>query len=130
MRIAIPFDNGNIAGQFEETGFFKLFNLEDGKIVSDVVIPSFGGDAGALAGYLRTVRADVLICGGIRAEARRLLAGAGVAVYPGMGGSADDAARAFASGSFHPGGCGHDHADCREHDCPFHADGGCQSCGH
>lgn len=130
MRLAIPYENGEIASVFEEAASFKLYRLEGGTILSDVVIPAFGTDVPALAGTLQTARADVLLCGGIRAEARRLLTGAGIAVYPGLGGGADDAARAFASGAFPPGGCGHDHAECQERGCPYHAEGGGQGCGH
>ena len=128
MRIVIPYDNGEIAPQLEEAGVFKLYNLENGQILSEVTVPAFGSGEVELAGFLQTVRADVLICGGIRAEARKRAAAAGIAVWPGLGGRADDAARAFAAGSFRAAaGCGHDHSheSCDEHNCPYHQNGGC-----
>ena len=121
MRIAIPFDKagGSITEQFESTDTFKLYNLEDGKIVSELTVPAFGQGNEALSEFLKTARADVLICGGITAAGRRLLGAAGIAVYPGFGGGADDAARAFAVGGLRHEE-GHDCAHCTQ-DCEHHS---------
>ena len=101
MRIAIPFekDSGRIAPQFEEAASFKLYNLLNDVIVSDLTLPSFGSGSDAMVEFLKTARADVLICGGITGQSRRTLAASGFVAYPGFGGSADDAARAFARSS-------------------------------
>ena len=98
MRIAVPFDKaaGTIAEQFERTEAFRLYNLENGQIVSSLSLPAFGTGNEAMAEFLKTARADVVICGGITARGRQLLGSEGIAVYPGFGGSADDAAQAFA----------------------------------
>ena len=98
MRIAVPFDKaaGTIAEQFDRTEAFRLYNLENGQIVSSLSLPAFGTGNEAMAEFLKTARADVVICGGITARGRQLLGSEGIAVYPGFGGSADDAAQAFA----------------------------------
>ena len=44
---------------------------------------------GALAGFLRGLGVDTLICGGIGGGARSALAEAGIQLYPGASGSAD-----------------------------------------
>ena len=128
MRIAIPMENGTIAPQFEEAGAFKLYELEGEKLLSSVTIPAFEKGSEAQSAYLLSARADVLICGGITAQAQRRLTAAGVAIWPGMGGSADNAAAAFASGTFRPESCGHDHEHCGESSCPHHQSGGCSHC--
>lgn len=53
---------------------------------------------GALAGFLNTVKADVIICGGIGMGAQMALSDAGIKLCAGVSGSADAAAKAFAEG--------------------------------
>ena len=87
MRIAVPFDKaaGTIAEQFDRTEAFRLYNLENGQIVSSLSLPAFGTGNEAMAEFLKTARADVVICGGITARGRQLLGAEGIAVYPGFG---------------------------------------------
>ena len=120
MRIAIPFDkaDGTIAPAFAEAVSFKLYNAEGDRIVSDLSIPAFGAGERAMLDTLQAARCDVLICGGITKSARKLVAAAGIAVTPGFGGSADDAAKAFVTGALQHEE-GHDCANCT-HDCDHH----------
>jgi len=119
MRIAIPHTDGQIAAEFESAASFRLFNLENGQIVSDVTLPAFGAGSESMAEFLKIARADVLICGGITARSRQLVTAAGIAVYPGFGGAAEDAARAFALGGLKHDD-GHDCAHCTQ-DCAHHS---------
>jgi len=129
MRIAVTYENGEIFQHFGHTEQFKLFDVEDGKIVNEQVVNTNGSGHGALAGFLQAVKADVLICGGIGMGAQMALADAGIKLYAGVQGSADDAAKALAEGNLeydpdahcdhhghhHDGDCGHEH--CGEHHC-------------
>ena len=120
MRIAIPYEkaDGTIAPAFDEAVSFKLYNAEGDAIVSDLAIPAFGVGEQAMLDTLQAARCDVLICGGITKNARKLVAAAGIAVTPGFGGSADDAAKAFVTGALkHEEG--HDCANCKQ-DCAPH----------
>ena len=78
MKIAVTYDNGNIFQHFGKTEFFKVYEVEDGKVVSSEVIGSNGVGHGALAGLLADRAVDVLICGGIGAGAQNALAEAGI----------------------------------------------------
>lgn len=120
MRIAVPYSkaSGEIAPAFAEAESFRLYNVEGDKIVSDLAIPAFGAGEQAMLETLRAARADVLICGGITKSARKLVAAAGIAAWPGFGGSADDAARAFVTGGLKHDD-GHDCANCTR-DCDHH----------
>ncbi len=120
MRIAVPYSkaSGEIAPAFAEAESFRLYNVEGDKIVSDLAIPAFGTGEQAMLETLRAARADVLICGGITKSARKLVAAAGIAAWPGFGGSADDAARAFVTGGLKHDE-GHDCANCTR-DCDHH----------
>ena len=129
MRIAVTYENGEIFQHFGHTEQFKLFDVEGGKIVNEQVVYTNGSGHGALAGFLQAVKADVLICGGIGMGAQMALADAGIKLYAGVQGSADDAAKALAEGNLeydpdahcdhhghhHDGDCGHEH--CCEHHC-------------
>lgn len=130
MRIAIPTENGKIFSPFTEAKSFTLYNLEGGRVVSSVSIPTFGGGSAGMKELLHSARADVVICGGITGEAQKALGEASIAVYPGLGGAADDAAAAFAAGALQRGH-NHDCAACAEAGgCPhIHGEDGCPHCG-
>ena len=64
MKIAVTYDNGNVFQHFGKTEFFKVYEVEDNKVVSSEVIGSNGVGHGALAGLLADQAVDVLICGG------------------------------------------------------------------
>ena len=52
MKIAVAYDNGNIFQHFGRTEFFKVYEVEDDKVISSEVIGSNGVGHGALAGLL------------------------------------------------------------------------------
>lgn len=99
MRIAVTYENGEIFQHFGHTEQFKFYDAEDGKIVSSQVIDTNGSGHGALAGLLAAGNVDVLICGGIGGGAQMALAEAGIRLYGGVSGSADQAVAAFLAGS-------------------------------
>ena len=132
MRIAVTYENGEIFQHFGHTEQFKLYDVSDGKIVGERIVPTNGSGHGALAGFLKAAQVDALICGGIGMGAQNALAEAGIALYGGVTGSADAAAKALAEGvlRFDPDakcdhhGHGHEHGE--GHACGHH--GG--DCGH
>ena len=46
MKIAVTYENGNIFQHFGHTGQFKVYEVEDGKIVSSQVMGSEGKNVG------------------------------------------------------------------------------------
>ena len=133
MRIAVPYENGEIFQHFGHTEQFKLYDVEDGKIVSEQVVSSNGSGHGALAGFLKAAQADALICGGIGMGAQTALAEAGIKLYGGVSGFADAAAQALAEGTlqYDPNArCDHhDHHHGEGHECGHHH-GKNLDCGH
>ena len=129
MRIAVTYENGEVFQHFGHSEQFKLYDVENGKIVGEQVVDTNGSGHGALAGFLQAAKVDALICGGIGMGAQMALADAGIRLYAGVQGSADAAAKALAEGTLnydpdarcdhhghhHDGDCGHDH--CTEHHC-------------
>ena len=133
MRIAVTYENGRIFQHFGHTEQFKVYDVEDGKIVASAVVDTMGSGHGALAGVLTALKADVLICGGIGGGAQMALAAAGIQLYGGVSGDADGAVEALISGNlafnpnvkcnhhYHHHGEGH---TCGDHGCGSH------NCGH
>ena len=91
MRIAVTYKNGNIFQHFGHTEQFKLYDIEDGKVIKTELIDTNGSGHGALSGVLSAVKADVLICGGIGGGAQMALAENGIKLYGGVSGNADEA---------------------------------------
>jgi len=133
MRIAVTYENGDIFQHFGHTEQFKVYDVQDGKIISSEVVSTNGSGHGALAGVLNALQADVLICGGIGGGAQAALAAAGIRLYGGTSGNADQAVEAFLKGELdynpdvqcnhhgehhHEGNCG-EHG-CGEHNCSGH----------
>jgi len=99
MRIAVPYENGQIFQHFGHTEQMKVYDVEDGRITGERVVDTAGSGHGALAGFLSGLETDVLICGGIGGGAQAALAGAGIRLCGGVSGGADDAVKAFLTGT-------------------------------
>ena len=134
MKIAVTYDNGNIFQHFGKTEYFKVYEVEDNKVVSSEVIGSNGTGHGALAGLLADQSVDVLICGGIGGGAQAALAEAGVELCSGAEGDTDQAVEAYLKGELVSSGANCDHHHGEDHDCGDHEEGhscgsSCGSCG-
>ena len=125
MKVAVTYDEEEMIFQhFGHTERFKLYDIENGEIVSSEVVDTAGTGHEALAEFLAKRGVQTLICGGIGAGARLALAEAGIRLYPGAEGGADDAVRALLAGALHYQPdyvCGH-HKDepprvCGSHTC-------------
>ncbi len=123
MKIAVTYENGEIFQHFGHTEQFKVYDVADGKVVSSRVVSTNGSGHGALAGVLSDLQVDTLICGGIGGGAKEALAAAGIKLYGGVSGKADEAVEALLTGSlsFDPNiRCDHHHED-EPHACGRHA---------
>ena len=121
MKIATTYENGNIFQHFGRTEYFKVYEVEDGAVVSSEVIGSDGIGHGALAGLLANHDIQVLICGGLGGGALNALTNAGIEVCAGASGNADEAVAAYLRGELVDTG-----ANCDHH----HHGEGEECCGH
>ena len=132
MRIAVTYENGEIFQHFGHTEQFKVYDIEEGKVIASEVVSTNGSGHGALAGVLASLNADVLICGGIGGGAHVALAEAGIKLFGGVSGDADKAVEAYLAGNlaYNPNvqcnhhGEHHHGGTCGNHGCGSH------SCGH
>lgn len=127
MRIAVTYENEEIFQHFGHTQLFKVYDVENGAIVSSQVVDTNGNGHGALAGVLSALNADVLICGGIGGGAQMALADADIKLFGGVSGNADAAVEAFLAGNlaYNPNvQCNHhDHNHGEGHTCGDHGCG-------
>ena len=93
-----------------------------GSLVSSQVVPTGSCGHGALAGFLKELGVNVLICGGIGGGAQAALANAGIQFYGGVNADCDDAVTDLLAGQLAYNPCvtcnhhGHDH-NCGDHGC-------------
>lgn len=127
MKIAVTYENGMVFQHFGHSEQFKIYTVENNMVISEQIVSTNGSGHSALSGFLNTLGADTLICGGIGGGAKITLAQAGIKVFGGVTGSADLAVQSFLAGTldFNPDVvCAHheNHSgDCSSHD---------HNCGH
>ena len=128
MKIAVTYENGTIFQHFGHTEQFKVYDIANGKVADAKVISTEGSGHGALAILLSDLKVDTLICGGIGAGAQNALAEAGISLYGGVTGNADDAVNALLAGTlaYNPNvQCNHHDHHGEGHQCGDHKHG-CQ----
>ncbi len=148
MKIAVTYENGQVFQHFGHSEEFKVYEVEDGKVVSSEVIGTNGTGHEALAGLLAGQDVEALICGGIGGGAMDALTEAGVEVCAGVSGDVDEAIEAYLAGELISTGvncdhhdhhgeghdCGHNHEEEEDacgcgSDCASGGCGGCSGCG-
>jgi len=122
MVIAVTYQEGQVFQHFGHSEFFKLYQVEGDAVVSARVTGTKGAGHGALAGFLREQGAEVLICGGIGAGARTALDQAGIRLYTGVTGEADQAVAQLLAGQlrYDPDTTCHHHHHGEGHSCGEH----------
>ena len=115
MKIAVTYDDGQIFQHFGKTEKFQIFETDNNRILSSVIVDTDGQGHEALADFLADRGVDSVICGGIGGGARSALEQAGIYVFGGVGGSPEAAVLAMLNGTLtYSAGetCGHhDHEE-------------------
>lgn len=134
MRIAVTYEDGRVFQHFGHTENFKIYDVEDNKVVNTQIMNTNGNGHGALALFLAENHVSTLICGGIGAGAKNALSEAGIRFFGGVNGKCDDAVNALLENrldydpdvhcSHHDHGEGHSCSDHGEgHSCSGHGEG-------
>lgn len=135
MRIAVTYKDGDVFQHFGHTEFFKLYDVENGKVTSSIVMATEGAGHGALAALLKDMKVDTLICGGIGGGAQKALTDVGIKFYAGVSGYANDVVDALLADKlvYNPNPvCSHHgehHGDCGGHGHEHHCGGHDHHCG-
>ena len=132
MKIAVTYDNGQVYQHFGHCAQFKLYEVEDGKVVSSKIIDATGSGHSLLAGFLMMNGVDDVICGGIGGGAQMALRGFGIKIHGGVQGDADAAVNALLAGTLEasdaPNCNHHDEHHGAEHACGEHGCGEGHDC--
>lgn len=129
MRIAVTYENGQVFQHFGHTERFKVYDVENNKVVTATTVNTNGSGHGALADILKKISVDTLICGGIGGGAKRALDEAHIKLYGGVSGDADTAVEDLLTGKLKfdsEANCDHhgEHHEkggvCGEHGCGKH----------
>ena len=123
MRIGVTYEEGKIFQHFGHTEQFKLYDVENGEVKNTQVVDTNGQGHGALADFLTRAGVQILICGGIGGGAKTAFSEAGIKLFGGVSGDADEAVDAFISGkiAYNPDVQCTKHA--HEHSCGGHTCG-------
>ena len=95
MKIAIPYDKGNVFQHFGHTEFFKFYIIEENAVKKTFIDSTNGKGHSALAGFLANENVDLLICGGIGQGAIIALTNQNIKVAAGISCSCDDAVNKY-----------------------------------
>lgn len=99
MRIAVPYDDGQVFQHFGHTQVFKVYEVEDGKVVGSRLVRPDGAEHCAMVGALADGGVDALVCGGIGPGAVNALTASGMQLYAGVSGSCDEAVERLLAGT-------------------------------
>lgn len=100
MVVAVTYDDGKVGAHFGHAEAFKLFEVEDGKIIDSAVVKPYMQGHDAMVEYLLEYNTAVLICGGIGDGAIKGLDQNMIAVCAGVTGDVDEAFQRFLNGEF------------------------------
>ena len=104
MKVAVTYEKetGNVFQHFGKTQYFKIYEIQDDKILSSEVIDNGGNGHHAIPPYLKSLGVETLILGNRGQGAIEAIAASGLKELPGITGSADEAAELFAKGELKP----------------------------
>ena len=90
MRIAVPYDNGTVCGNFTDAEVFKLYDVVSHEVAFTQTVCPTGKNHNVLAGFLADQLVTCLICKEISPEAQTALDDWGIQLYAGCAGNADE----------------------------------------
>ena len=140
MKIAVPYENGQIFPHFGKTRQFKIYDTVDDEILSteilDVDLKAGEDGRSALPALLSEHGVHVLLCQGMEVGSVLALQDAKIQIIGGASGEADDRVNDFLGGQLHfgtPGsfaGCAASCSYHRDGDDEAECDGNISACGH
>ncbi|MGI5896037.1 MAG: NifB/NifX family molybdenum-iron cluster-binding protein [Oscillospiraceae bacterium] len=118
MVIAVTAEGNQVFQHFGHTKLFKLFTVEEGKVVARSDLDTSMSGHEALAVILRQNGVSLLICGGIGGGAKAALQSAGIELVAGASGDIETAVADYLSGALQHNPnvqCTHHHGEGHEH---------------
>lgn len=111
MKIAIASEGNNVSGHFGFCEEFKMYEIEDGKVLNTKSIPNPGHKPGFLPVFLKEQGANIIVSGGMGGSAQQLFSDNGIEVIVGAQGSCDNIINTYIKGELEStGSICNDHA--------------------
>ena len=98
MRIAVPFENGQISQHYGSTQCFKFYDVEHGEIVKEELVKTDGRGHFYMVQFLVNHNVNLVITTSMGNLAQSALDIAGISYSLGASGDADAAVREFIGG--------------------------------
>ena len=138
MKIAVPYENGQVVPHLAYPKEFKIYDVLDDEILSEEIFPI---GENSLENILTGQNVRVLICGLLPVSAMIALQKSGIQILGGASGAADDRVGDFLTGTLHfdrGGSCASCAGSCslEQNSCGCNAgkepecDGNISACGH
>jgi len=99
MKIATTFKDGQISDHFGRTESFKIYEIEDNKIINSYIIGNDGLSHGSLVSLLVKENVNVLLCGTIGTGAINILNDNNIKCVPGTFGNSDNVINNYLAGN-------------------------------
>ncbi|MBQ6897289.1 MAG: dinitrogenase iron-molybdenum cofactor biosynthesis protein [Oscillospiraceae bacterium] len=99
MKIAVPYENGNIFHHFSRTQQFKIYTIESPRPMKTEITDTDINSHPSLASFLNSLRVSTVICGSIDADTKEALEFMHIEVTDGIHGDADSAVVAYIAGT-------------------------------
>lgn len=98
MKIAVASDDKYVSGHFGHCEGFTIYEVEEGKSLEKSFTPNPGHRPGFLPVFLRDLKVNVIIAGGMGETAQDLFNENGIEVVVGAQGLSDDVVQKFVNG--------------------------------
>jgi predicted Fe-Mo cluster-binding NifX family protein len=98
MKIAIPVWNGLVSSVFDFAHRLLLVDIENGRELNRSEVPLTPESVPQRAGRLRSLGANVLICGAVSRPLMYMLTASGIKVLPYVTGRVDEVLQAYIAG--------------------------------
>lgn len=111
MRVSIASEGNNVSGHFGHCEGFKVYDIQDKKIVRESFVENPGHKPGFLPQFLNDIGAGIIIAGGMGERAQQLFNENNIDVIVGARGECGEVIKCYLDGGLLSSG-----SVCREHE--------------
>lgn len=95
MKVAVSYDHGAIFAHVGDTKEFKVYEIQDGKVIAEEILATEGRGRQMVVDFLTKHECKVLICNEICGGAKGAVQEAGAEVFGAVTGNADEAVQEY-----------------------------------